>query len=284
MTLALATDSAYPYNFAQRPAGCQVIMGYVGRPGYTPHVWTLSEARAARATGCQWWPIGVGISRGATSAQDGHDLARYMISVLPGYGVDKSTPVFQDLEPDALRADTGAAAQCVAAWKADMRTAGYQHPFTYSVDASFIDWLARWDNVRPTTLPAGKIGVQYAGNISPPTFDLSVFDPTLLGGPEDMTPDEHQMLVDLHNWFRPPNTGGGQINAGGTIASTLNKVNGLYNLPRPPTAAQIAAAVVAALTPLSLTAEQLQQIADAVLAAAPGPVPYSGILTPVPPA
>jgi len=28
----------------------------------------------------------------------------------------------------------------------------------------------------------------------------------------------------------------------------------------------------------------LQQIADAVLAAAPGPVPYSGILTPVPPA
>ena len=48
--LALATDSAYPYNYAQRPAGCQVIMGYVGRPGYTPHVWTLSEVQAARAT------------------------------------------------------------------------------------------------------------------------------------------------------------------------------------------------------------------------------------------
>jgi hypothetical protein len=218
MALAVAVDSAYPFDFSQRPPDCQIIMGYVGRDGYTPHVWTLNEVQAARATGCQWWPIGVGISGGATNAQDGHALASVMIARLPGYGVSKTTPVFQDLEPSALRTDTAGAQACVGAWKADMHDAGYPYAYTYSLDAPFIDWIADWTDVRPVILPPGKIGVQYGGAQSPPAYDVSVFDPVLLtyaGGADmqvdSLTPDAlnqiQQVLIKAladpyHSYFK----------------------------------------------------------------------------------
>ena len=297
---ALATDSAYPYDFAQRPAGCAVILGYVGRPGYTPHVWSHGEAAAARATGCQWWPIGVGISQGATSAQDGHDLAAYMISVLPGYGVSKTTPVFQDLEPNALRADEARAAQCVAAWKADMRAAGYTQPYTYSVDAPFIDWLARWDNVRPATLPAGKIGVQYSGSVSPPNYDLSVFDPSLLG--DDDMPLDAADLQAISDKLRPQWRADYIEQAGKMGFATAVSLQGATNevlrvkaavaaLPVPPTVEQIAdhlptlaqiKAVVESVPGVPLTDAQVEAIAQAVAAAQPAPPEYHS--TPVAPA
>ena len=313
MTLVLATDSAYPYDFAQRPSGCAAILGYVGRPGYTPRVWSHGEAAAARATGCAWWPIGVGISRGATSAQDGHDLAAYMIGVLPGYSVSKTTPVFQDLEPDALRADTTRAGQCVAAWKADMRAAGYTRPYTYSVDAPFIDWMARWDNIRPATLPAGKIGVQYSGSVSPPNYDLSVFDPSLLVGEDGMTQADID-AINAHTdqqlkylWQALGGTDNSVYSGGTTAKDVLSKltasvgnaadfpnliVHGDATHPNSldaiagkvdgqPTLAQIKAAV-AAVPAVPLTPEQVTAIAEAVAAAQPAPPEYHSV--PVPPA
>ncbi len=203
MPLALAVDSAYPFDFAQRPPGTAVIMGYVGRDGYTPHVWTRAEVDRARATGCEWWPIGVGISGGATNANDGLITAQTMIARLPGYGVAKSAPVFQDIEPNAYHANPTSAAECAAAFKTAMHGAGYPHAYTYCTPAPFAEWQAVWSNVRPASLPAGIIGIQYTGAASPPAYDISVFDAALLSGPGPGGPDldstEHQMLVDLWN-------------------------------------------------------------------------------------
>lgn len=194
MGLALATDSAYPYNFAQAPAGCVATLGYVGRSGYTPHVWTRAEVDEARSHGLLWWPIVTGISLGPTNALDGHINAETMITNAPLYGVSKTDPVFCDLEPDALHADMAGAAAMVAAFKSDMRAAGYTRPYVYSTNADFIDWVADWTNVRPAILPAGRIGFQYGGGT---VYDLSVFDPSLLLAPTPPTPPEPTSEVDM---------------------------------------------------------------------------------------
>lgn len=39
--ISRAFDAAYPP--ASTPPGCEVAMGYVGREGFTPHVWTTGE-------------------------------------------------------------------------------------------------------------------------------------------------------------------------------------------------------------------------------------------------
>lgn len=175
--LALATDSAYPYDYRQAPAGTVAQLGYVGRSGYTPHVWTRAEADAARAAGLRWWPIVTGISIGPTSALDGHLNAQTMIAQAPLYGVKKTDPVFCDLEPDSLHADPAGARAMAATFRNEMHAAGYPRAYIYSTNADFIDWEANWTNVRPAILPAGRIGLQYGGMID---FDLSVFDPVLL--------------------------------------------------------------------------------------------------------
>src|SRR5215469_17737441 len=41
MTLYKCFDAAFPPQSA--PPGAQAVLGYIGRPGQTPHVWTLAE-------------------------------------------------------------------------------------------------------------------------------------------------------------------------------------------------------------------------------------------------
>ena len=41
MTLTRMFDAAVPPDVA--PGGCSAVLGYTGRPGFTPHVWTAAE-------------------------------------------------------------------------------------------------------------------------------------------------------------------------------------------------------------------------------------------------
>ena len=287
--LVLATDSAYPYDFAQAPAGCQVIMGYIGRPGYTPHVWTVQEANEARRAGFVWWPIVVGISQGATNAQDGVTNAQTVIAQAPAYGVTKTDPVFCDLEPDALHANPTGAKAMADAFRSTMHAAGWLRAYVYSVDAPFIDWVANWTNIRPTTLPPGKIGVQYAGNLSPPGYDLSVFDPALLEGSDMLTSDQDQKLTDLHNWLKGstshPNLAPGTVNTADTIVVTCQAVRAAVNDLNALLAASKSDA--AALGKLQTSVDHLAAANAALPPGTGGPAPhYTGTveLAPVPPA
>lgn len=49
MTLVRAFDAAVPPHAA--PPGCAIAMGYLGRPGFTPHVWTAPEWNRFTALG-----------------------------------------------------------------------------------------------------------------------------------------------------------------------------------------------------------------------------------------
>jgi hypothetical protein len=163
----------------------------------------VPEANAARSHGFVWWPIVVGISRGATDARDGHINASTMIQQAPAYGVRKSDPVFCDLEPDALHADYGGALAMANAFRADMHAAGYGRAYVYSTASPLTDWLADWTNIRPSSLPAGKVGVQYGGGL---VYDLSVFDPALLPAPPDPPDPQPATEVDMFICTVAPDT------------------------------------------------------------------------------
>lgn len=188
MALIQAVDAATP-ALGAIPPQAKVVLGYVGAPGHTPHIWTLTEVNAVRATGRQWWPIWVP-AQGLMSAATGQAAARGMLAALPRYSVAAGTPCFFDVERSSWEASQAGVRAAVAAFKQAMRAAGYSRPLGYVPRAAGIDWIANWTNSPPAALPAGVIGQQYRSTNS---WDFSVFDAALLQATPTNTIEEDDM-------------------------------------------------------------------------------------------
>lgn len=154
------------------PSWATVVCGYAG--GHTYHVWSRAEVDAVRKSGRQWWAIWTALNKtGTLSASLGRQDAINMANRLPYYGYDNNYPVFYDIEPSIFDRDPAGAKAAIAAWKNAMYNAGYPKAYVYTVARQGGDWVAAWTNVRPSSIPAGKIGVQYGGDKG--GFDYNVF-------------------------------------------------------------------------------------------------------------
>lgn len=136
--------------------------------------------------------------------------------------------------------------------------AGYYEPRLYAGDfnlakaaaigqrngwqAGAASWSEYWDFGASHGAYGGASLYQVAGTSPIPGTDLNVIHTPDWNGPstqeDDMTPEQAQMLTDLHNWFQSaedskgtvhPNTGSGQLNAGATIGSGYNRLSDIYN-------------------------------------------------------
>lgn len=186
--LLLVADGAYPqpdYSFLS--AHIPVWAGYLG--GHTPHDWTLAEITALRDTGRRWWGIWTAPDKQAINAGQGVTDAGDTIDRLVALGYPVTDPVFYDIEHATWTIDPAGAEAAAAQWKAAVAAAGWRKAYWYGPLASHCDWVANWTGVRPAALPPGRIGVQYDHALSSDRYDISVFDPALLGpgGTDDMT-------------------------------------------------------------------------------------------------
>lgn len=181
MTLIHAVDAAFP-RLDAIPAQATVVLGYVGAPGFTPHIWTLAEVAAVRAAGRAWWPIWVPQQGGVMSAATGQNAAAAMLAALPPYAVSAATPCFFDVEQNSWEASASGARAAIAAFKSAMHAAGHAHAYGYVPHGAGMDWIASWTNSEPASLPAGVIGQQYR---SAGAWDYSVFDAALITPTEE---------------------------------------------------------------------------------------------------
>ncbi|SRR6266567_3101228 len=180
MTLALVADASKPFDYSLLPPGVVAIAGYIG--GDTPHVWTLAEVAGVHATGRDFWPIWTAPSRGQAidAIQGGIDGAAAVRS-LAAYGLPATLPVFYDVEYADWAANPATALQAILAFKRTVVAGGHPNVFAYVPYTANFDWVAYWDNVEPTDLPAGWVGQQYGGNAVGGAADLSAFDLGRLG-------------------------------------------------------------------------------------------------------
>ena len=178
--LILAVDAAWPPDLRLLPFMARVIIGYLGEQGATPHVWTRAEADIYRANGRRWWGVWVppqhDMSGAAAvrAAQDAMMQAQLM-------GCAKTDPLFVDIEAGTWQANPAQAAYFVSVFKKYAAGHGWAHPFGYVPLAAGFDWVAHWTGQRPTALPPGWVGQQYASDVAAGAYDLSVFDPALVG-------------------------------------------------------------------------------------------------------
>lgn len=169
-------DAADPFRYTDLPHDVVAVLGYVGLPGCTPHIWTHGEVKAARKAGLLWAPILTTPQR-ALQGHEGVSAAVAMAKVLPGYGHRPGWPVFLDVERGVYDANPTGAAAYVAAWRAGMARAGWPDAFVYWPHPTAYTWLPDWTGLRPDTLPGPVAGVQYAGNAGGGRWDESVFAP-----------------------------------------------------------------------------------------------------------
>lgn len=180
MALIRAADSAYFHPMSELSADVKIVCGYIGQPGYTPHVWTKSEIDAVHQSGREWWAIWVPPQKIAWTAALGHSAASGAIAALPAYGIPKSVPVFIDCEYNSWALSPSGAKAAIDAFKADLHVAGYSQVFGYVPSAAGYDWIARWTGSPPTSFPAGVIGQQYINDVASGTnWDFSMFDSAL---------------------------------------------------------------------------------------------------------
>lgn len=205
MTLVLVVDQADPTPPHMLPGEAVAVAGYVGLQGSTPHVWSLGEVNAVRASGRQWWPIVVPPQRTLTGA-DGGPAAECMIAACHALGVSTDTPVLIDIEHASWVANPAGAQACISEFKSLVGLAGFRKAYAYVPAGAGFDWIAHWTNIRPTELPDGCVGVQYGGGPGG-AYDLSVFEASLMAGatplpqPEDDDVTPQQLQDGLDQWF-----------------------------------------------------------------------------------
>lgn len=297
MGLIKAADAAFPPSLDTLTADIRVVLGYCGEANLTPHIWTRAEVDAVRASGREWWAIIVPPETTAMSAQTGHDAATYALKALPTYAHPKSAPIFFDVELSAWEASEQGCRDAVAAFKADMRAAGFLQAYGYTPAGMGIDWVAIWSGHTPSDVPAelpsGCIGQQYLGDYG--GWDYSVFDETLyiqdpqpspvdptnddwfdmatkqdlidvLKTPEVLTAISHKVREDIWNMLNN-RSGNGSMHAfwsGGAPMVSAAVTTALKGLPAEPSVDDVAAAVVAALNTAG-AAKQVNGLADGVI-------------------
>jgi len=214
-------DTAYAHD--SYPAWAKVVCGYAG--GHTPHQWTAAEVAAVRRSGRHWWAIWTSLNASGTlTTALGKQDALGMIARLPTYAYPKTDPVFYDIEPAIFDRDPAGARAAISAWKANMHAAGYTKAYAYTVERQGGDWIANPDNGKPTSIPAGKVGVQYV--LDRGGYDYNVFSDSLLIkipiGDPPMTPAERKAVVDdIVNQFRE-----------GGVVGDLNTFRDKYMYPK----------------------------------------------------
>jgi hypothetical protein len=179
--LVLAADMSTPLaDYGVLPAGCAVVCGYVG--GWTPRDWTRADVAALERTGRAWWPIWTAPNPNVRlDATQGRHDGNLMVAGMRALGVLDGRPAFYDIEQSTYAASPAGARAAWRAWQDVLHGAGVRHAYPYLPLAAGYGWQANWTHVRPDTLPAGVIGVQYTGSAADRPYDLSVFDRTLLG-------------------------------------------------------------------------------------------------------
>lgn len=177
-SLLLAADAAYPFDYRRLPRGVAAILGYVGHPDGTPHVWTASEVRAARASGRLWAPIWTPPAA-VLNEQLGRQAADEMLTTLARYPLLGREPVFLDIEQHVYAAAPAGALAAAKAWAQTMTGHGWPYAVPYLPHQAGTGWAANWTGRRPDTLPAGLTGWQYAGELDGDRYDLSVFRPAV---------------------------------------------------------------------------------------------------------
>jgi len=189
-----AVDTAFPHD--TYPSWAKVVCGYAG--GHTAHIWTADEVAKVRESGRKWWAIWTALNKtGTLTAALGHSDAIEMIARLPYYGYSKNDPVFYDIEPAIYDRDPTGAKACITAWKQVMHTGGYMKAFVYTVKRQGGNWIAEWTNTKPSSIPTGKIGVQYGGDQG--GFDYDVFADSIGGNDEMLTPEELKLLQGAYD-------------------------------------------------------------------------------------
>ncbi len=180
MSLIRVADGAYPHPpYTFLPEDVKVWAGYLG--GHTPHSWTLAEITGARRLVGAWWGIWTSPDRRAIDARDGVADAAGTVARLVELDYPRTDPVFYDVEYTAYFASPSGARAAISAWKRGLAAAGYRNTFAYVPLAAGFDWLAHWTGIRPTSLPAGVVGIQYDHALFNDAYDISVFDTALLG-------------------------------------------------------------------------------------------------------
>lgn len=198
--LLYSADAASPFDYGRLPGHVQVVLGYVGESGETPHVWSTGEVADVRTAGLAWCPIVVPAQR-ALAAEDGTRAARVMLDALPQYGYGKGGPVFLDIERSSFDASTSGAAHAARTWRAGMAAGGYPDAYVYWPRSSSFTWLPAWTGTAPKRLPTGCVGVQYAGGVDGGRYDLSAWDPSVFASVTASPPGGIMMLSKADQVF-----------------------------------------------------------------------------------
>lgn len=171
-TLYKVFDASQPPNAA--PGGAEGVLGYVGRQGETPHIWTPAEWN--RFSHLRMFPAWVPDTTN-TPAQD----AKEAVMAIERLGWARYP------EPDTraivLDGETSQFPGWYEAWANEVTADGY-FPVDYgsysfvSANFAYEVWAADWDGI-PALVPGQTVGgTQYKANIpfDGTEIDLSVID------------------------------------------------------------------------------------------------------------
>lgn len=168
----LVFDAAYPP--ADAPPGARAVLGYVGRNGFTPHVWTMDEwLRFQHLKQYPCW-----LPNLAMPPEIDADEAVASVQAL-GWAVEpkpRTRAIVLDLEtrlyPD-WSSEWGVRVAKRGYWPVD-----YGSMATVLGNKAYDNWAADWDGI-PALQPGKRInGDQYAAGIAygGTQIDLSVID------------------------------------------------------------------------------------------------------------
>ena len=168
MALYRCFDAAYPP--AKAPAGMQAVLGYIGRQGYTPHVWTLAEWQ--RFGGLRYFPCWVpDYRRDAASEADAACDKALSLGWASHQNPARAIIADYEMEGENIRGWHEAFADKTASRGFDAVAYGSAST-VFHVGAEHL-WVAAWDG--RGSLPAGE--TVHAHQLSAfAKYDVSVVD------------------------------------------------------------------------------------------------------------
>lgn len=173
-SLVVVADTDHPIDWTTLPADCDIVLGYIGQPLCTPHVWSPAEVEATRKAGLVWAPIhtppGGRFDKGA-----GERAGALMVQELTRYRLYGPEPMFLDIEHASWAVDPAATHAGIVAWQAVMHAHGHPQAHAYVPWQAGYGWGANWVDYRPTSIPDGLVGWQYDHSHPGRHYDLSVF-------------------------------------------------------------------------------------------------------------